>query len=110
MIGIYAIQNCVNGKIYIGQSIDIERRWQQEKKMKRLNEHLLRAMKKYSVEKFSFYIIEECIKEKLNEREAFYIKLYHSLNPEFGYNKTSGGDNTFIRPYQKLLVMSIKEK
>ena len=102
MIGIYAIQNCVNGKIYIGQSIDIERRWQQEKKMKKLNEHLLRAMKKYSVERFSFYIIEECIKEKLNEREAFYIKLYHSLNPEFGYNKTSGGDNAFSRPYQKL--------
>ena len=58
MIGIYAIQNCVNGKIYIGQSIDIERRWQQEKKMKKLNEHLLRAMKKYSVEKFSFYLLK----------------------------------------------------
>jgi group I intron endonuclease len=102
MTGIYAIQNCINGKIYIGQSINIERRWQQEKKLKRLNEHLLRAMKKYSIKNFSFYIIEECSKENLNKREAFYIKLYHSLNPEFGYNKTSGGDSLFKRHYQKL--------
>lgn len=102
MVGIYAIQNNINGKIYVGQSVDIERRWQQEKNMKRLNEHLLRAMKKYSVENFSFYVLEECEKEKLNEREAFYIKLYHSIDTEFGYNKTSGGDSAFSRPYQKL--------
>lgn len=102
MVGIYAIQNNVNGKIYVGQSVDIERRWAQEKQMKRLNVHLLRAMKKYTVKKFSFYILEECSKEALNEREAFYIKLYHSLDPKFGYNKTSGGDSSFIRAHQKL--------
>ena len=33
--GIYSIQNKINKKRYIGQSIDIERRWSQEKKMKR---------------------------------------------------------------------------
>ena len=102
MIGIYAIQNMVNGKIYIGQSINIENRWSQEQKMKRINIHLLRSIQKYGLEKFSFYILEECKKEDLNYKEKFYIKLYHSLNPDFGYNKTSGGDSSYVRPFQKL--------
>ena len=29
MIGIYKIENKVNGKVYIGQSIDIEKRWKE---------------------------------------------------------------------------------
>ena len=29
MIGIYKIQNKLNGKIYVGQSVDIERRWKE---------------------------------------------------------------------------------
>ena len=29
MIGIYKIENLINGKVYIGQSIHIERRWQE---------------------------------------------------------------------------------
>ena len=32
MIGIYKIQNLINQKCYIGQSIDIERRWRDEKR------------------------------------------------------------------------------
>lgn len=102
MVGIYAIQNIINGKIYIGQSIDIQRRWSQERKIKRLNCYLLSAMKKHGLENFSFYVLEECDKERLNDREKFYIKLYHSLDPEYGYNMTSGGDNCYKRPYQKL--------
>ena len=31
IVGIYAIQNLKNGKLYIGQSVDIHRRWRQEK-------------------------------------------------------------------------------
>ena len=27
MIGVYAIRNTKNGKMYIGESIDIEKRW-----------------------------------------------------------------------------------
>ena len=32
MIGIYKIENLVNGKIYIGQSQNIERRWREHKR------------------------------------------------------------------------------
>lgn len=59
-------------------------------------------MDKYGLEFFSFYIIEKCQKEDLNEREKYYISLYHSANPEFGYNETTGGDSSFNRPRQKL--------
>jgi len=32
MVGIYAIQNNINGKIYVGQSVDIERRWRRKRR------------------------------------------------------------------------------
>lgn len=101
-IGIYCIQNNINGKVYIGQSIDIERRWRQEKKAKRINKHLKCSIEKNGINNFSFYILEKCSKEQLNVREKFYIKLYHSTDNEYGYNETSGGDSSFIRPHQKL--------
>ena len=103
MVGIYAIQNNINGKLYIGQSIDIERRWKDEQTCKgAVNDYLTRSFEKYGIQNFSFYIIEECKKEDLNNREKFYIKLYHSLDNEFGYNLTSGGDSQYSRPYQKI--------
>lgn len=102
MVGIYAIQNLKNGKLYIGQSVDIHRRWRQEKQCKRINQHLKRSFIKYGINNFIFYILELCSRENLNDREKFYIKLYRTLDPDFGYNETSGGDSSFIRPHQKL--------
>lgn len=102
MIGIYAIQNKINGKLYIGQSIDIDRRWKQEKKCKKINKHLKRSIIKYGIDNFLFFVLEEVERKKLNEREKFYIKLYHTLDSEYGYNETSGGDSSYIRSHQKL--------
>lgn len=82
--GIYKIENLLNGKIYIGQSIHIEVRWQEH--CRASTKSLIgKAISKYGKENFTFQIIEECAESCLNEREAFYIRYYQSLVPN-GYN------------------------
>lgn len=51
---------------------------------------LYRAFKKYGLQNFEFKIIEECKKEKLNEREIYWIAYFNSFHN--GYNLTPGGD------------------
>lgn len=95
--GIYKITNQINGKIYIGQSNDIYRRWKEEKFYKgHCNNPLKRAFNKYGLENFDFEIIEECSIEELDEKEIYYISLYKSNEYEFGYNLTSGGGRCFF--------------
>ena len=91
MIGIYKIQNLINGKVYIGQSINIERRFHQHKYDDSQNSVIHRAIKKYGIENFSFEVIEECNYKDLDEREIFWIKYYNSSNKNNGYNLTLGG-------------------
>jgi len=77
MIGIYKITS-PSGKIYIGQSIDIENRWKQYKYFKinkgSIGPKLLNSFKKYGYENHIFEIIEECSVDNLHERETFYKK------------------------------------
>lgn len=95
MIGIYKIQNLINGKIYIGQSVHIQTRFNQHKnEAKNGNTRpLYNAIRKYGIENFSFEIIEECSKEMLNEREIYWIKKYDSFHN--GYNLTPGGNEPY---------------
>lgn len=85
MMGIYKITNQINGKSYIGQSVHIERRWQ-EHKLPSSNSRISLAIKKYGIENFTFEVLEE-IKDCsiLTQRESYYIKLYNSIVPN-GYN------------------------
>lgn len=93
MIGIYKITNQINGKIYIGQSIHIERRWQ-EHKQPSANSLIAKAIKKYGVENFVFEVLEELDVtdiNKLNQLEANYIQYYNSVTPN-GYNVMKESD------------------
>lgn len=93
MIGIYMIQNKINGKIYIGQSIDIKRRWREHKNnSKNRNCYFYCALRKYGIENFSFSVLEECSIKELDYLERKYISLYHSLDKDFGYNIEFGGN------------------
>lgn len=99
MTGIYKIENLINGKIYIGQAIDIEKRWEYHKTYLRHNKHcnkyLQRAWNKYEEENFKFEVIEECSEELLNEKEIYWIDYYNALYNKSGYNLTVGGKSTF---------------
>lgn len=93
MVGIYRITNQINGKVYIGQSVDIARRWKDHRKAINSDLPLYRAMRKYGKDNFIFEVIEECSQKELDEKEIYWIKFYDSLNPDKGYNLSSGGSN-----------------
>jgi len=57
MIGIYKITNKINGKVYIGQSIDIERRFRDHKNCTAKN-LLSAAIKEYGLENFDFEVLK----------------------------------------------------
>lgn len=98
--GIYKIINTYNGKMYIGQSINIIERFYEHKRKLRLNQHynkhLQNAYNKYG-EYFKYLILEECSAEVLDERERYWIRYYNSDNQQYGYNIMPGGQAN--RPY-----------
>jgi hypothetical protein len=47
-------------------------------------------MRKYGFENFSFEVLEECLREELNEKEKYYVEKYNAFFD--GYNQTLGGD------------------
>lgn len=89
MIGIYKITN-PKGKVYIGQSINIEKRWNYYKS----NYHntvdkqnkLFNSFKKYGVDNHIFEVIEECTIEQLNEREIYWGELFNCIDIDTGLN------------------------
>ena len=95
MIGIYKIENKVNGKIYIGQSNNIQRRFQ-EHQTKGASSRILvdEKIKKYGKDNFTYTVIEETTIDKLNQAEEFWINYFNSI--ETGYNCSKGGDQQSI--------------
>lgn len=95
--GIYCITNRINLKMYIGQSVDIERRWWNEKNKFAVGSYLKRAFQKYGIQNFTFEKLvvldkdDPDLKNKLNKLEVEYIKRYDTRNPDFGYNLSEGG-------------------
>ena len=82
--GIYCIINTLNGKKYIGSSVNIYSRWLKHRATLRGNyhgnPHLQNAWNKYGEKSFHFFIVEKCPPEVLKEREDFYIK---NMRPEY---------------------------
>ena len=87
--GIYKITNLENGMCYIGQAANIADRWKQH--IKRgigaetpTRNKLYPAMLAIGVENFTFEIVEECDRTKLNEREDYWQDYFKAK--EFGYS------------------------
>jgi group I intron endonuclease len=115
--GIYKIENLINGKVYVGQSIHIFRRWREEKQGN-INEYVQSSFKKYGLENFSFEVLEEIradtreeLIDKLNQREIFYIKIFDCTNPDKGYNLTFGGEGVVpTEEVRKRISIALKGK
>lgn len=84
MIGIYKITS-PSGKIYIGESININRRWKKYKRLDCKGQHkLYNSFNKYGVLKHVFKIIEECSFNNLYIRERYWQEYYKAV--ELGNN------------------------
>lgn len=93
--GIYLITNNINGKQYVGQSVDIDFRIHQHMFWKSRSV-IHKAIKKYGIENFSYDIIMTCPPEMLDVWERDMINLYDTMTPN-GYNRTTGGSNGYNR-------------
>ena len=100
-IGIYKIQNKINGHIYIGQSKNIEARIRSHINSsfnandKDYNMIIHKAIRKYGEKNFTYEIVEECLLSELNEKETYWINYYNSFHN--GYNATTGGDSSYLK-------------
>lgn len=100
--GIYYFRNKINNKYYIGQAINIRKRFSSHfiQIKKENNKYpIYRAILKYGIENFEYAVIgvfriwesQEILKKKLDFLEKKYIKEYNSYGST-GYNQTLGGD------------------
>lgn len=97
---IYAYINKINGKMYIGQTINPEKRYNAHKSNyqnpnnQEYDSLIHRAFRKYGFENFEYKILAKNIEdiEMLNKLEIFFIQNYNTQVPN-GYNVESGGKN-----------------
>ena len=104
---IYLIENRINSKKYVGQTIqkDIKDRWYSHKNLKHktVGKILFNAYNKYGVNNFNYKIICICFDEDTNKYEEEYIKKYDTIYPN-GYNLLPGGNNKKHNEYTKKLI------
>ena len=87
--GIYKITNIQNQKCYVGQAVNLGDRWKQH--IKRgvgaetpTRNKLYPAMNEFGPENFTFEIVEECERSRLDEREDYWQEYFKAK--EFGYS------------------------
>lgn len=103
LAGIYIFKNNINGKCYVGQSVNLRSRLKHHMsnlRAKRYDLPLYRALEKYGVHNFTFDILEsferdpnmptEELIKLLDDMEIKYIEEYEAYTK--GYNCTKGGD------------------
>ena len=84
MIGIYKITS-PSGKVYIGQAIDIEKRWREHRSKSCWKYYkLYNSFRKYGVNKHIFEVVKECLREDLNTLERYYQEEFDTV--ESGLN------------------------
>ena len=91
--GIYKITNLMTDECYVGQSVDVYKRWNDHCKCglgidTPPGNKLYKAMQEYGLDNFTFELLTECNQNELNEKEKYFIELYQA--DTFGYNSTGG--------------------
>lgn len=114
--GIYQITNLLTQKIYIGSCVNSRKRWNCHKYLANKNKHgsitFQRSWTLHGEEAFRFDIIETCEKEKLIEREQYWLDKLAPCNPDMGYNICKIAGSTLGKKHtkettEKLRLMSI---
>lgn len=87
---IYKI-NYPNGKFYIGQTVDLKRRMYEHNNFNKAKNPCDLAIKKYGKITEIEVLESNLSKEKLNEREMYWISFYNTTDKNIGYNIACGG-------------------
>jgi len=100
------------GKIYIGQSIKLEKRLNDYKKLLNCkNQRLLyNSFLKYGAENHKFEIILYCPEYELDSKEDFYVSQFGTLDRKKGLNIRSGGRKGGSLSEETKLILSVKNK
>lgn len=101
---IYKITNKINGKIYIGQAKNINKRIKEH--IKGSTSAISLAIQKHGEENFDFEILETDI-EDYNEKEKYWIKKFNSYQK--GYNLTEGGEDGAYERYPQEEIIKVKD-
>lgn len=92
---VYKHTNLINNKTYIGLTKygdNPNKRWRNGNHYE-ANKHFQNAISKYGWDSFAHDILENHLSyEEACEKEQYYIQLYNSNNPDYGYNIESGGN------------------
>lgn len=85
---VYYIVNTINGKMYVGQTINFKKRIKEHEYS---DQYIDRAIKKYSWENFLCGVIKSCAsKDEMDKWEKFFIIALNTKSN--GYNLTDGGE------------------
>lgn len=119
-LGIYCIENLINGKKYIGRSVNIEKRFathkcllQKHKYHKGCNRYLWNAVQKYGLSNFKFYVLEDILSEDKNilyEKELLWMDRYSSWDRTFGYNLLRQSDCCISHSDETKTLMSLSRQ
>jgi len=111
---IYKYTNKINGKSYIGQTINETRRYN-EHKLAKEDCPFHRAIRKYGFKNFKYTVLfrihcNNCqdLINTLNTKEKSCIKFFKTLDKQFGYNLTSGGDSWVASEALKMLFSKMR--
>jgi group I intron endonuclease len=98
---VYLITNTVNGKVYVGKTYDVAKRWCEHKHSGKNPSHhcrlISRAIAKYGTEAFRIEVLSEHSSEaQALLAEELEISERDSQNKTLGYNLTSGGESGLL--------------
>ena len=112
MICIYKITSPI-GKIYVGQTINYQRRLADYKRIERIvsQKRLFNSFNKYGIDNHIFEVIEECCEGQLNSLERYWQDFYNVLGRK-GLNckLTSTDDKTGYLSEQTKKLLSEKAR